>query len=171
MESANDWAHFLADMAKGQKNISTLNIFKSETENNVDNINDMMKTKTTEEENIYANDNMDELKIIEHNKSDEGGGGSEEEEYYILPNKGKIWSEQKGKKKFFFFVQNNRPIFFCDFWCCCWKFQIFPGIILNFKTSLIARFFCHFTYSIENCKFFGNSSKISKSTNESFSFS
>ena len=95
MESANDWAHFLADMAKGQKNISTLNIFKSETENNVDNINDMMKTKTTEEENIYANDNMDELKIIEHNKSDEGGGGSEEEEYYILPNKGKIWSVQK----------------------------------------------------------------------------
>ena len=97
MESANDWAHFLADMAKGQKNISTLNIFKSETENNVDNINDMMKTKTTEEENIYANDNMDELKIIEHNKSDEGGGGSEEEEYYILPNKGKIWSKQKAK--------------------------------------------------------------------------
>ena len=102
MESANDWAHFLADMAKGQKNISTLNIFKSETENNVDNINDMMKTKTTEEENIYANDNMDELKIIEHNKSDEGGGGSEEEEYYILPNKGKIWSEQKGENFFFF---------------------------------------------------------------------
>ena len=109
MESANDWAHFLADMAKGQKNISTLNIFKSETENNVDNINDMMKTKTTEEENIYANDNMDELKIIEHNKSDEGGGGSEEEEYYILPNKGKIWSEQKGK--IFFFLCKTIDLF------------------------------------------------------------
>ena len=107
MESANDWAHFLADMAKGQKNISTLNIFKSETENNVDNKNDMMKTKTTEEENIYANDNMDELKIIEHNKSDEGGG-SEEEEYYILPNKGKIWSEQKAKKR-----QKKKIFFFC----------------------------------------------------------
>ena len=101
MESANDWAHFLADMAKGQKNISTLNIFKTETEN-VDNNQKNMMTKTSEE-NIYANDNMDELKIIEHNKSDEGGGGSEEEEYYILPNKGKIWSEQKGGKIFFFF--------------------------------------------------------------------
>ena len=69
-------------MAKGQKNISTaLNIFKTETEN----VDKNMKTKTTEE-NIYANDNMDDLKIIEHNNSDEGGGGSEGEEYYILPN-------------------------------------------------------------------------------------
>ena len=142
MESANDWAHFLADMAKGQKNISTLNIFKSETENNVDNINDMMKTKTTEEENIYANDNMDELKIIEHNKSDEGGGGSEEEEYYILPNKGKIWSEQKAK--------------------------FFLAYYLILKLHSLRDFF---VYLIENCKIFGNSSKISKSTNETFSFS
>ena len=126
MESANDWAHFLADMAKGQKNISTLNIFKSETENNVDNINDMMKTKTTEEENIYANDNMDELKIIEHNKSDEGGGGSEEEEYYILPNKGKIWSEQKGKI-FFFFLCKTIDLF---------SFAIFDVVAENFKFFL-----------------------------------
>ena len=78
-------------MAKGQKNISTLNIFKTETENVVDNNQKNMMTKTSEE-NIYANDNMDDLKI-EHNNSDEGGGGgSEGEEYYILPNKGKIFS-------------------------------------------------------------------------------
>ena len=72
VESANDWAHFFVDMAKGQKILhhpSTL-ILCSENDNN----------KMTEE-NLYANQ-IDDLKMAA--QSDDGS--SESEGYYILPN-------------------------------------------------------------------------------------
>ena len=83
VESANDWAHFFVDMAKGQKILhhpSTL-ILCSENDNN----------KMTEE-NLYANQ-IDDLKMAA--QSDDGS--SESEGYYILPNitKGKTMNINK----------------------------------------------------------------------------
>ena len=100
MESANDWAHFLADMAKGQnkshhqplKHLPNDNLIIQETcEENMEEESEYEscdKMTTSVENVIYANQ-IDDLKVPGSNEDKDEEKCEENEGYYILPNKGK----------------------------------------------------------------------------------
>ena len=147
VESANDWAHFFVDMAKGQKILhhpSTLINLCSE------NIDDN-KNMTSTEENLYANQ-IDDLKMAAAAQSDDGS--SESEGYYILPNitKGKT-IKTKGKYKntivLKFIVENwplNINLYYIFIWIPCEMLDIFP----TFKIDTIVVFRCCFMTTTES---------------------
>ena len=99
MESANDWAHFLADMAKGQnkshhqplKHLPNDNLIIQETcEENMEEESEYEscdKMTTSVENVIYANQ-IDDLKVPGSNEDKDEDKCEENEGYYILPNKG-----------------------------------------------------------------------------------